>query len=259
MTMSHATFRFYAELNPFLPRSKRQAAFDHSFEGRQSIKDMIESLGVPHTEVDLILVDSQPVDFSYLVQDGDTISVYPVFEAFDITPVLRLRPQPLRVVRFVLDIHLGKLAAHLRMLGFDTMYRNDCDDAELACISRDDHRILLTRDRGLLKRSIVTHGHYVRETNPRQQLVEVVLHFDLFRLVEPFCRCIKCNAPLEVVEKAMVSDRLMPMTRQHYDEFRRCTGCDQLYWKGAHHERMQQLINYVMAQQNTIDDCMIDD
>lgn len=247
--MSHATFRFYAELNPFLLRGKRHTAFDHPFEGRQSIKDMIESLGVPHTEVDLILVNGQSVDFNYLVQDGDAISVYPVFEAFDITPVLRLRPQPLRVVRFVLDTHLGRLAAHLRMLGFDTLYRNDYDDVELARISKDDHRILLTRDCGLLKRSMVTHGHYVRATNPRQQLVEVLLHFDLFRLIDPFSRCIKCNGPLEVVDKAAVSHRLMPMTQQLYDEFRRCTECEQLYWKGSHHERMEQLIDYVMAHQ----------
>lgn len=247
--MSNATFRFYAELNPFLACSKRQVAFDHTFEGRQSIKDMIESLGVPHTEIDLILVGGQSVDFSYLVQDGDHISVYPVFEAFDITPELRLRPHPLRVVRFVLDIHLGRLAAHLRMLGFDALYRNDYDDAELACISRDDHRILLTRDRGLLKRSMVTHGHYVRETSPRQQLVEVVQHFDLFRLIEPFSRCIKCNGPLEAVDKAAVSDRLMPMTQQHFHEFRRCTECGQIYWKGSHHQRMEQLIDHVMAHQ----------
>ncbi len=259
MTMSQATFRFYAELNPFLPRSKRHTAFEHVFDGRQSIKDMIESLGVPHTEIDLILVDGQSVDFSYLVQDGDRISVYPVFEAFDIAPVLRLRPRPLRMVRFVLDIHLGRLAAHLRMLGFDTLYRNDYDDVELACISRDDHRILLTRDCGLLKRSMVTHGHYVRETNPRKQLVEIVQHFDLFRLIDPFCRCIKCNALLEVVDKAVVIEQLMPTTRQHYDEFRRCTECGQLYWKGSHHQHMKQLIDYVMAHQNTIDDYMIDD
>jgi len=251
--MSNAIFRFYAELNPFLPRNKRQVAFEHSFEGRQSIKDMIESLGVPHTEVDLILVDGRSVDFNYLVQDGDHISVYPVFEALDITPVLRLRPQPLRVMRFVLDIHLGRLAAHLRMLGFDSLYRNDYDDAELARISRDEQRILLTRDGGLLKRSMVTHGHYVRETNPRRQLVEVALHFDLFRLVEPFSRCIKCNALLEAVDKAAISDQLMPMTRQHFDEFRRCTQCGQLYWKGAHHQRMQQIIDHVMTHQNNID------
>ncbi|MBN1311318.1 MAG: Mut7-C ubiquitin/RNAse domain-containing protein [Anaerolineae bacterium] len=249
--MSQATFRFYAELNPFLSHRKRHVAFKHSFNGRQSIKDMIESLGVPHTEIDLILVNDESVDFSYLVQDGDQISVYPMFEGLDISPVQRLRPKPLRDVRFVLDIHLGKLAAYLRMLGFDTLYRNDYEDSELARVSRDDHRILLTRDRGLLKRSMVTHGHYVRETNPRRQLVEVVRHFDLFRSVEPFSRCVNCNGLLETVDKETVADQLMYQTRQHYDEFQRCTECGQIYWKGSHHQRMEHLIEHVLAQEPT--------
>jgi uncharacterized protein with PIN domain len=247
--MSKATFRFYAELNPFLPHNKRHVAFSHDFNGRQSIKDMVESLGVPHTEIDLILVNGESVDFSYLVQDGDQISVYPMFEGLDITPVQRLRPQPLRVVRFVLDIHLGKLAAYLRMLGFDTLYRNDYEDSVLARVSRDEHRILLTRDRGLLKRSMVTHGHYVRETNPRRQLVEVVQHFDLFRSIEPFSRCVNCNGLLETVDKEIIADRLMPQTRQHYDEFQRCIECEQIYWKGSHHQRMERLIEHVLAQE----------
>jgi len=247
--MSKATFRFYAELNPFLPHNKRHVAFGHDFNGRQSIKDMVESLGIPHTEIDLILVNGESVDFSYLVQDGDQISVYPEFEGLDITPVQRLRPQPLRVVRFVLDIHLGKLAAYLRMLGFDTLYRNDYEDSVLARVSRDEHRILLTRDRGLLKRGMVTHGHYVRETNPRRQLVEVVQHFDLFRSIEPFSRCVNCNGLLETVDKETVIDRLMSQTRQHYDEFQRCTECEQIYWKGSHHQRMERLIEHVLAQE----------
>lgn len=244
-----ATFRFYAELNHFLTHRKRQIAFAHHFDGRQSIKDMIESLGVPHTEIDLILVNGQSVDFSYLVQDGDQISVYPTFEALDITPAQRLRPQPLRVARFVLDIHLGRLAAYLRMLGFDTLYRNDYEDSELARVSRDEHRILLTRDRGLLKRSMVKHGHYVRETNPRRQLVEVVRHFDLFSSIEPFSRCVSCNGLVETVDKEAITDRLMPQTQQHYDEFHRCTECEQLYWKGSHYERMAQLVEHVLAQE----------
>jgi hypothetical protein len=179
-----ATFRFYEELNHFLPHRRRQVAFTHRFDGRQSIKDMIESLGVPHTEIDLILVNGESVDFKYLVQDGDAVSVYPVFGTLDITPVQCVRPQPLRDIRFVLDIHLGKLAAYLRMLGFDTLYPDDYEDSHLAILSRDEHRILLTRDCGLLKRSMVTHGHYVRETNPRRQLIEVVQHFDLFHLIK---------------------------------------------------------------------------
>jgi hypothetical protein len=127
-----AIFRFYAELNDFLPAQKRQQDITHSFELNASVKDMIEAQGVPHTEIDLILVNGQSMDFSYLVQDGDQISVYPVFELLDISPVIRLRPKPLRVTRFVLDVHLGRLATYLRIMGFDTLYRNDYEDDELA-------------------------------------------------------------------------------------------------------------------------------
>lgn len=181
--MARADFIFYAELNDFLTPSRKLVSFTHVFEGRGSIKDMIESLGVPHTEVALILVNGESVDFSYLVQDGDQISVYPVSESSHITPIVIVRPKPLLVPRFVLDIHLGKLAIALRMLGFDTLYRNDYTDEELAQISSTQGRILLTRDRGVLMRSVVTHGYYVRATHPPQQVVEVLRRFDLFEAV----------------------------------------------------------------------------
>jgi uncharacterized protein with PIN domain len=246
--MNQAQFRFYAELNDFLPRGRKFVSFAHAFKGHPSIKDTIEALGVPHTEVDLILVNGESVDFSYLVQDGDRVSVYPVFEAFDITPVLRVRPKPLRVTRFVLDVHLGKLAGYLRMLGFDSLYSNeDWGDAELARVSRDDRRILLTRDRGLVKRGIVTHGYCVRDTNPRQQLLEVVRRFDLIRSFEPFKRCIRCNGLLESVPKEHIRHRLSSKTLQYYNEFRICQECDQIYWKGSHHRQMEALVEYVGA------------
>ncbi len=242
MATKQATFRFYAELNDFLPPQKRYIAFAHPFEGRPSVKDLIETLGVPHTEVDLILANGESVDFSYTVQDGDRISVYPVFEAFDITPILRVRPKPLRVVRFVLDTHLGRLAAYLRLLGFDTLYRNDYRDEELAHISRHERRILLTRDRGLLKRSMVTHGYCVRETDPRRQVVEVVRHFDLLRLIEPFRRCLRCNSLLERIAKEEIAERLPPRVRQHCEEFFLCRTCERVYWKGSHFERLSALV-----------------
>ncbi|MCL4402662.1 MAG: Mut7-C ubiquitin/RNAse domain-containing protein, partial [Acidobacteria bacterium] len=138
-----ATFRFYAELNDFLAPERRARPFDREFIDASTVKDMIESFGIPHTEVDLILANGESVDFDYIVRDGDRISVYPMFEALDISPLLRVRPRPLRDPRFVLDIHLGRLAGYLRMMGFDTLYRNDYTDAELARISRDEHRILL--------------------------------------------------------------------------------------------------------------------
>lgn len=247
--MKQVWFRFYAELNDFLPTARRQLAFAHSFEGRVSIKHLIESLGVPHPEVDLVLVNGRSVDFSYIVQDGDRISVYPVFESINIAPLVRVRPQPLREPRFVLDTHLGRLAAYLRMLGFDTVYRNDFADEELARISSQEGRILLTRDRGLLKRNQVTHGYCVRGTNPRSQLVGVLRRFDLFQMVAPFTRCIRCNGILRPVSKQAISHRLQPKTRRYYDEFRVCQACDQIYWKGSHYQRMQQFIEGVLAQQ----------
>ena len=240
--MAQATFRFYAELNDFLPHHRRQVPFVHRFNGRVSIKDMIESLGVPHTEVDLILVNGESVDFHYLVQDGDRISVYPVFESFDITPLLRVRPRPLRQPRFVLDVHLGRLAAYLRLLGFDTLYTPDCDDATLAALSRDERRTLLTRARGLLKRRQVTHGYCVRTTNPREQVREVLRRFDLYRLVAPFTRCIRCNGLLQPVPKQAIADRLPPHVRDNHQDFRICATCGQVYWRGSHYDRMQALI-----------------
>ena len=247
--MPQVSLRFYAELNDFLPPSKSQVSIAHTAKERGSVKDMIEALGVPHTEVDLILVNGESVDFSYLVRDGDRISVYPVFESIDITPLLRVRPRPLREPRFVLDAHLGKLAGYLRMLGFDTLYRNDYDDETLAQLSSSERRILLTRDRGLLKRSIVTHGYHVWETDPERQVVEVLRRFDLFGAIAPFRRCMRCNGALESVSKDDVADRLAPKTRQYYDEFARCQACRRVYWKGSHYERMQRYIEDVLQQE----------
>jgi hypothetical protein len=248
--MKRAYFRFYAELNDFLPPARRMVPFAYPFETRSSVKDMIEAIGVPHTEVDLILVNGNSVDFSWAVQDGDNISVYPVFESIDIKPLLRVRPEPLRETRFVLDTHLGRLAGYLRMLGFDTLYRNDYRDEELVHISISERRLLLTRDRGLLKRGVLTHGYCVRETAPRRQLVEVLQRFDLYRSIAPFQRCLRCNALLQPAEKEMIQDRLPPKTRQYFEEFRVCPSCGGIYWKGSHYHRMQRLIARILETQN---------
>ncbi len=243
--MAQATFRFYAELNDFLPKYRRFTAFAVAYELPASVKHMIESLGVAHTEVDLILANGEPVDFGYIVQDGDRISVYPVFESLDIGPAARLRPEPLRSPRFVLDAHLGRLAVHLRMLGFDTLYRNDYADEELALVSSQENRILLTRDHGLLKRSLVSRGYYVRAQDPRQQVVEVVQRFDLRRAFKPFTRCLRCNGLLETAQEEDVAGQLLPGTQKYFHEFSRCRSCGQVYWKGAHYQRMVKLIESI--------------
>jgi uncharacterized protein with PIN domain len=240
--MEQASFRFYAELNDFLPPYKRQVAFAHPFGERASIKDMVEALGIPHPEIDLLLVNGESVDFSYLVQDGDQVSVYPRFKSIDIASLTHVRPQPLSAPRFILDIHLGKLTTYLRILGFDALYQNDFPDEVLAQRSRDEGRILLTRDRGLLKRSIVTHGYCVRTTHPWRQLIEVIRHFNLSRAITPFQRCPHCNGLTQPTSKELIRDRLPPKVQQYYDEFRVCQNCGQIYWKGTHYDHMQRFI-----------------
>jgi uncharacterized protein with PIN domain len=248
--MSQATFCFHAELNDFLLPGRRAALFEHAFAGRVSIKDMIESLGVPHTEVEAILVGGRPVDFAYLVQDGDQVAVYPASTLPSNQPLAPLRPPRPAEPRFVLDTHLGQLAAYLRMLGFDKLYRNDYPDEELARISSEDERILLTRDRGLLKRGIVTYGRYVRETDPQRQVAEVVRRYRLAATIAPLRRCIRCNGLLHTVHKEQISDRLAPKTREYYDEFSVCEVCDQIYWKGTHYQHMRVFIEQVLAAED---------
>jgi uncharacterized protein with PIN domain/sulfur carrier protein ThiS len=240
--MAKVQLRFYEELNDFLAPALRKVTFPHEFDRRTSVKDMIESFGVPHTEVDVILVNGSSVDFSYIVQDGDRISVYPVFESLDISPLLRLHPTPLRNPAFILDTNLGRLARYLRLLGFDCLYQNDFDDDTVARLAAGEQRSVLTRDRALLQRKIITRGYFVREVRPRCQVREVLKRFDLYRLVKPFTRCTRCNGTLEAVDKQAVAERLEPKTRKYYVSFRICTACGQIYWQGSHHERTLRLI-----------------
>jgi uncharacterized protein with PIN domain len=246
--VKRASFRFYAELNDFIPEVRRGRACDHAFTGTPAVKDVIEALGVPHTEVDLVLADGESVPFSWRLHDGARVSVYPVFESIDVAPVTRVRPAPLREPRFVLDGHLGRLARHLRMLGFDTRWRAEAGDEELASISAGEHRILLTRDRGLLKRSAVTHGYCVRAADPRLQLGEVVRRLDLSRSVVPFRRCIRCNGVIAPVPREEVADRVPPRVRERQADFRRCGSCGRVYWAGTHHARMERVIAGLLAE-----------
>ncbi|NDJ33871.1 MAG: Mut7-C ubiquitin/RNAse domain-containing protein [Chloroflexi bacterium] len=246
--MNRARFRFHEELNDFLPRRKRHTTIVHPFDWRASIKDMIESLGVPHSEIEAILVHDQPVGFDHIVADGDDVIVFPRFEDALHTdgsalPVeSRLRPPIPPKPRFVLDIHLGRLAAYLRMLGFDSVWRNDIHDEELAQVAHDERRVLLTRDVGCLKRSPVIYGYFVRSTNPKKRIAEVMDRFNLAEQVELFKHCMKCNGLVKRVDKTAVMDRLTHETADHFDEFHLCLSCERIYWKGSHYQRMQKLI-----------------
>ena len=245
--MVSATFRFYEELNDFLAPKRRKQAFTVPCAQAATAKHMIEALGVPHTEVELILVNGESVGFDRILEDGDRVAVYPRFEALDVTPLLRVRDTPLRETRFVADAHLGGLAHMLRMLGFDTLYDNHYQDDALVLIAEQDGRIVLTRDRELLKRRAVTHGCYVHALKSEAQLREVVERLDLARGARPFTRCLHCNAPLRPVDKASVLDRLPPKVREHYEHFSACDACGRVYWEGSHWRNMRRLLDGVLA------------
>jgi uncharacterized protein with PIN domain len=241
-----AHFRFYEELNDFLPEGQRYSTVERNFELSPSVKDMIESIGVPHTEVDLIIVNGESVDFSYRVADGDRVSVYPVFESLDISAVVKLRPEPLREPRFSVDANLGQLARYMRLLGFDTAYDRDMSDADLAESSQKDGRLLLTRDVGLLKRKTITHGYFVRAADPHAQVIEVLSRFDLAGVARPFRRCTLCNAELVPVNKNEVADRVPEGSLRRFDDFRACSGCGQIYWEGSHMQRASRFVEEVL-------------
>ena len=244
--MSIAYFRFYEELNDFLPQEKRKKLFLYEFNSTPSIKDAIEAIGVPHVEVDLILVNSLSVDFSYKLKNADSVSVYPVFESFDIASVTHLREKPLRDLKFVSDVHLGKLTKYLRLFGFDTYYRTDINDEEIIDLAISDKRVILTKDKGLLKNKKVTHGYYIRSRYPRYQLKEVFLRFDLKNLIASFTRCMECNGLLRDVTKKEILDRLLPKTRQYYRKFKMCNDCNRIYWNGSHWQNMKRDIKTLM-------------
>jgi uncharacterized protein len=238
-----ARFRFYEELNDFLPRERRKREFDYRCARAATIKNAIEALGVPHTEVELILVNGESVDFSYLVRDGDRISVYPKFEALDVRELLRVRDEPLRETKFVADAHLGGLARLLRMLGFDTLYSNELTDGQIRATSHSEARIVLTRDRELLKCRMITHGCFVHSLRPQDQLREVVDRLQLAASARPFTLCLHCNLPLIFIDQEAVADRLPPRVAAVYRRYSWCEGCDRIYWEGSHWQRMRQLLD----------------
>ena len=241
-----ANFRFYEELNDFLVPEWHKQTIEYRFDGRPAIKDPIEVLGVPHSEIDLILVNNESVGFEYQLQHGDRVAVYPVFESLDISPLQHLRARPLRVTRFMVDVNLGKLARRLRMLGFDSAYSNRLGDAEVVDTAIREKRIILTRDRRLLFRKAVTHGYWVRSDDPATQLEEVLRRLDLGAQIRPLQRCIECNGLIESVEREQVWAELEPLTRRYYSEFYRCRDCRRVYWEGSHVEHMSDAIRQMM-------------
>lgn len=228
-----AAFRFFAALNDFLEPCQRGQWIEYRFGDFPGIKDPIEALGVPHTEVDVIVVNGASVDFGYQLHHGDRVAVYPPFFQVDVSPLIKLR-EPLAEPTFVLDAHLGKLAKLLRLVGLDVLYRNDYQDPELVDISEREGRVLLTRDRRLLFHRRVVYGRFVRNVEPMAQAREIIDHYNLEAQLKPFSRCTACNGAVAPVNKADIIDRLEPLTARYYDEFYQCGHCGKIYWRGAH-------------------------
>ncbi|GAB6281796.1 MAG: Mut7-C RNAse domain-containing protein [Ignavibacterium sp.] len=247
--MKSLFIRFYEELNDFLPQEKRKVRFEHKFFGQPSIKDLIESLGIPHTEIDLIIVNGKSVNFSYIVQDKDEISVYPIFESFDISNIQQLREIPLYQqlksiyeIKFIVDCHLGKLAKYMRLLGLDTFYNNNIQEKEFINISINEKRIILTKNRNLLKRNEVINGYWIRNENVESQIKEVIQRFKLKKEIKYFLRCLICNSELKLIEKEKIINRIPSKVKEWCNEFYYCKNCDKIYWKGSHYNEMLKTI-----------------
>jgi uncharacterized protein len=238
-----ATFRFYEELNDFLTPPLRRREFSCACARAATTKHMIEALGVPHTEVELILVNGESVGFERVLGDGDRVAVYPKFEALDVTPLLRVRPAPLRTIRFVADAHLGGLAHLLRLAGFDTLYDNHFADDEIEALAAAERRVVLSRDRELLKRRTITHGCYVRALKPQAQLREICDRLDLARSIRAFRLCLDCNAPLRALEKNEAFGRVPAGVFERQTRFATCDICNRVFWEGSHWSRMRALID----------------
>ncbi len=248
-----AIFRFYEELNDFLPARLKKKDNIYSFNGKPSVKDAIEAQNVPHTEVDLILINGEPANFNHKLSDGDRVAVYPVFESFDISPLKNNQTEQLRKPWFILDVHLGRLARLLRMTGFDTLYRNDFEDKEIIKIAAKENRIILTRDKGILKNSLVKKGYYIRSQNPDVQLKEVINRLQLQSSIRFLTRCISCNGILSIVDKRDVEHLLDTDTSKYFDKFLICNNCGHIYWEGSHYQKMHNYYKKLLSSLNKQD------
>lgn len=238
--------RFHGDLNIFLGSKANDSVIARPLAEKTSIKDVIESCGVPHPEVDLILVDDQTVGFDHTLTNDAKVDVFPIEKRN--TDRTDKRLQTIGIARFVVDGHLGRLTRNLRLLGFDVAYPKNADDRQLLAVMVRENRALLTRDRRLLMHAIVQHGYYPRSQHADEQTIEVVRRFDLSELIAPFTRCLRCNALLKEATKAEVIDKLEPLTKIHYDHFRRCPDCEQIYWSGSHFPKLQKRIEEIRSR-----------
>ncbi|MCS5422541.1 MULTISPECIES: Mut7-C RNAse domain-containing protein [Psychrilyobacter] len=235
--MDRINIKFYDSLNKLLKKDKRGKKLSLELKLRQSVKDLIEAQGIPHTEVGMIIIDGKKEEFSFILKDGQEIEVYPAFNHVEEPKFQNLINYP---KKFILDVHLGRLAKYLRIFGIDTLYQNYYSDKEIVETALKEGRVILTRDRGILKRRVVRYGYLIKSNDSKEQLREIFLNFHLLPEIKPFLRCISCNGILERVSKGEIMEELEPLTRKYYNEFLRCTMCKKIYWKGGHMERMEE-------------------
>jgi len=240
--------RWYGELNDTLPAEQQYVPSHHRVESGVTAGEFVSQCGIPFESIDLVLVNGVSVDSHYQLKNDDHVSFFPVFESFDISSVSKVREKPLRQPKFVLDVHLGKLAYHLRMLGFDTLYANNYTDDVLCRISLQEHRTLLSKDTSLIETGSLTHAYLVKNKNPRLQLIEVLDRFQLFSLTAPFTRCIECNSVLQTIEKESILSRIPEKVQEWFNEYLWCRTCDRIYWKGSHYQKMQEFISTLPTQ-----------
>jgi uncharacterized protein with PIN domain len=252
--MPFISIRCYAELNDFLPAHRGFVTFPLSLPPHTLLKDLTDKIGIPSDLIDLVLVNNEPVCLSYQVEENDRVAFYPVFENFDISSVTKVRDHPLRQPKFILDVHLGKLAHHLRMFGFDTLYQNNWTKESCITISRNENRILLSRSKSLVNIESLTRAFLIKGIDPRLQLIEVFERFDLYSAASPFTRCIECNSTLQRVEKKIILSRIPQKVKDWCYEYQWCPSCDRIYWKGSHYQHMNAFVQNTLVEQSHADD-----
>jgi hypothetical protein len=231
------SFRFHDCLNDFLLRKQKGQRFTVDLTMTASVKDTIEAIGVPHVEIGSLTINGLKKPLATLLQPFDDVSVYPFPNRFPAATPLA----------FVLDVHLGKLARLLRLLGIDAYYENNLGDKEIVTIAVNENRAVLTRDIGLLKLKVLQFGYWLRSQQADEQLLEVVGWFGLCHHIRPFHRCLACNHHLQPATKETVLHLLPPNTASYFSEFFQCTGCQRVYWKGSHFEKMQRWVERIQS------------
>lgn len=235
--MPRLKINFPDEFNIFRRKKNKWPEIIYPLEQKTSIKHIIESLGVPHTEIGKIIAEDNEVNFNYIPVNSQKVTLLPIIPPFDVTKPSLLRPEPLQQISFVVDVNVGKLALLLRMLGLDAEYSPKFLDKDI--LSFCEKRIVLSKDIGLLECKQIIFGRHVRSVYPDDQLVEIIKFFGINGPFKFFTRCLRCNKKLVPVNKKDILHRLEPKTKKYFDRFKICPQCRRIYWQGSHHEKMK--------------------